>query len=211
MSDATLGTGTLGTGTLGALETLVPRLLTDIDGDNAVEVGGIGFVVTTDDLDTNPSTQIVTLGGQALVVIDWNSGDPIVGVPVDIQIKWGRTDLDLVITDDTGSVTLSNITLLTEAGWEYVEFSGTVPAAGAESGYGLVQADLTYDMVAGDQWLFKSETGLIYDTETLPRLTPPATLTSEYRVWNDTLEAISVKTAYTIAQKPLLSSGGFTA
>lgn len=211
MSDATLGTGTLGTGTLGALETLVPRLLTDIDGDNAVEVGGIGFVVTTDDLDTNPSTQIVTLGGQPLVVIDWNSGDPIVGVPVNIQIKWGRTDLDLVITDDTGSVTLSNITLLAEAGWEYVAFSGTAPGAGTESGYELAQTDFGYNMVAGDQWIFKSETGLSYDTETIPIVTPAATLTSEYRVWDDTLGAISVKTAYTIAQKPLLSSGLFTA
>jgi hypothetical protein len=161
-------------------------------------------------LDESPSTQTVTLDNQALTVTDWNSGNPIVSIPTDIQLKWGRTDLDLVVTDDTGSVTLQNVTLLPETGWEYIDFNGTPPGPETESGYELVQTDYAYDMVLGDQWIFKSETGLSYDSQTLPTLNPPTTVTSQYRFWNNLAGSMSIKTTYTIAQKPLLSNGAFT-
>ena len=192
-------------------ETAASRSIIDIDGDNVVEAGGTGFIISSSDLDINPLTQSATLDGEALIITDWNGGNPIVSVPASIAIKRGRTDLALVVTDDSGSITLVNVTLLSEAGWEYVEFSGTVPGAGTESGYELAQSDFGYNMVAGDQFIFKSEPGLSYDTETIPRVALAATLTSEYRVWDDTLGAMSAKTSYIIAQKPLLSSGGFTA
>ena len=130
---------------------------------------------------------------------------------MDIALKLGRTDLQLAVTDDTGTVTLDNITLGAESGWEYVNFSGTIPGAGTESGYELVQTDFTYNLVSGDQWIFESETGLSYDTETIPTVNPAATITSQYRYWNDSAGTMSAKTAYTIGQKPILTSGSFTA
>ena len=189
----------------------IARSITDIDGDNSVAVGQTSVTITCAGLDSAPTVQTATLDGEALTITDWNSGSPIVTIPVDIALKWGRTDLQLAVTDDTGTVTLNDITLSAEAGWEYVNFSGTAPSAGTESGYELVQADHSYALLAGDQWIFESETGLSYDVDTLPTVNPPATITSEYRYWNDSAATMSAKTAYTIAQKPTLTLGSFTA
>lgn len=188
-----------------------PRTITDIDGDDDVQVGQASVTIACAGLDSAPATQTVTLGGESLTITDWNSGSPIVTIPVDIALKWGRTDLDLVVTDDTGSVTLNNVTLSAETGWEYVNFSGTVPGAGTESGYEVVQTDFTYNLTSSDQWIFESETGLSYDTDTIPTVNPAATITSQYRYWRDDTGAMSAKTAYTIAQKPTLTLGSFTA
>jgi len=194
-----------------ALRPAASRSIIDIDGDNSIEAGGTEFVISSDDIDISPIIQVVQLDGQALTITDWNGGDPIITVPAGIAIKRGRTDLDLVVTDDTGSITLPNVTLLSEAGWDYVEFSGTVPDGSTQPGYIAVQADYAYDMIAGDQWLFKNETGLSFDADTVPTLNPERTITSEYRVWDDTSQTMTVKTSYNIAQVPKLSSGSFTA
>ena len=212
-NDAVFGIVSLGVVPLGVVAPDVSALrsITDIDGDNSVAVGQTSVTITCAGLDSAPTVQTATLDGEALTITDWNSGSPIVTIPVDIALKWGRTDLELVVTDDTGSVTLNNVTLSAEAGWEYVNFSGTAPSAGTESGYELVQADHSYALLAGDQWIFESETGLSYDVDTLPTVNPPATITSEYRYWNDSAGTLSAKTAYTIAQKPTLTLGSFTA
>jgi len=187
------------------------RSITDIDTDNTVLVAQTSVTITAVGLDASPSTQTITLGGQALTVTSWNSGNPIVTIPVNIALKLGRTDLQLSVTDDTGAVTFDNVTLSPEAGWEFVNFSGTAPGAGAESGYETVQTDFTYNLTSADQWIFESETGLSFDADTLPAVIPAATITSQYRYWRNGTGAMSAKTAYTIAQKPLISSGSFTA
>jgi hypothetical protein len=210
--DAVFGIAPLGVVALGVVVSAVsaPRSIADIDGDNSVAVGQTNIVIIATGLDAVPTVQTITLGGEALTILNWNNGNPIVSIPVDIQLKWGRTDLQLAVTDDTGTVTLNNVTLSPEAGWEYVDFNGTPPGPQTESGYELAQTDYGYSMVLGDQWIFKSESGLSYDAQTLPTLNPPATITSEYRVWNDSSASLSVKTTYTIAQKPIVSNGAFS-
>ena len=208
IADATYGNATYGSIAYG--EVSQSRLIIGIDGDSDVRAGQVDIAVVTLGMDASPTVKTASLGGQPLVVVSAGETGWVVSVPAGIALKWGET-YQLVLTDDSGSVLLNNVTLSPEAGWQFINFSGTIPSVSTKSGYEVVKADYAYDMLAGDQWLFKSEIGLSFNVETVAALNPQRTITTEYRVWNDTLATMSAKTSYNVAQKPKLSSGGFNA
>lgn len=152
-------------------------------------------------LDTSPATQTVTVGGEAATVDNWNSGDPIITIPLHIDLEWGVAH-DIVVTDDTGSETLVGEVLAIPAGWEIAIFNGTPPdPATTESFYEYAQTDAdvgNVTMAVDDELAFESATGLSVDVQTIPTVSPPSTVTGAYKIWDDSLGTWSTVSDYTI-------------
>lgn len=165
---------------------LVPTI-NSIDTDNHVLAGQAAAVISAIGIDSSPSTQTITLGGEALTVTDWNSGDPIVTIPLHINLQWGQV-YQLALTDDTGTTTLNGITLTAPAGWTQVVYDGTaLDEAATESFFEHAKTDVdagSFTMVSGDILIFEDATGLTVDTQTLPSVDPAATVTGGYKIWD---------------------------
>ena len=95
--------------------------ISNIDGDNSVEVGQTANIALLDGVQTVPTTDpdswSVTLGGETLTPVDWNSGAPTVTIPSNISLTTNQT-YELVVSYTVGASTytaaLSGITLLPE-------------------------------------------------------------------------------------------------
>ena len=177
------------------------RFITDIDGDDDVQVGQTGVAIDATGLDASPATQTVELGGEALTVTNWNSGAPFVTIPDDIDLAWGQT-YTLSITDDTGTVTLSNVTLSAPAGWDTVKFSSAPNTTDTESFYEEAISDAGlggggFTMAAGDVLAFETATGLTVDSQTIPSISPPATVTGAYKIYDTSAGTWTSESTYT--------------
>lgn len=180
--------------------------ITDIDGDNNVQVGQTGAIITTTGIDAASVTQSVTLGGETLTITNWATDAITVAIPASIGLKWGRTDLQLAVTHDGGTTTLDNVTLSAPAGWETVTFTTAPDEASTESFYEHAKTDATlggggYTMVAGDVLAWTTSTGLTIDGQTIPTVSPAATVTGSYKIWDDTLSTWSSTSTYTITDQ----------
>ena len=177
-----------------------PRSITDIDGDNSVQAGQTGVATTCNSLDTAPTVQTVTLGGEPLTVTDWNSGNPIVNIPTHINLNWGAAHT-LSITDDTGTVTLEGVTLSAPTGWEEITFTTAPNPSTTESFYELSQTDAdvgNFTAATGDILAFESQTGLTVDGQTIPVVDPPATVSGSYKWWDVSLATWTDVGSFTI-------------
>lgn len=179
------------------LESPAGRSITNIDGDNDVQAGQTSVAITGVDFDLPIST--VTLGGETLTV----TGSPTttnidVDVPLHIDLEWGSTTNQLAVTDNTGTLTLDNVTLSTPTGWETVTFNGSAPnPTTTESYYEEAQTDLTFTMAVNDILAWESATGLTVDVQTLPFINPPNTSTGDYKIWDTSLSTWTAVASYT--------------
>ena len=199
-----------------ALRPASTRSITNIDGDDDVRAGQTSITVTTVGMDSSPTVKTATLGGESLTVVSAGETSWVVSVPEAIILKWGEGDYDLVLTDDTGSVTLNNVTLSAATGWEYVNptfASGAPNTSTTESAYELVLNDLVLTMIAGDQFQWETVTGLSFESDqTIASVIPAAAVTaSTYKFWDDSAGTLSAETAFNVYQKPILTAGSFTA
>lgn len=180
------------------------RSITDIDTDNDVEPGQTGVVITTVSLDASPTTQTATLGGETITVTNWTATAVTVDIPADIDLQWGTATNQLALTDDTGTVTLDNVTLSIPTGWETVAYNGTAPDPGTtESFYEYAQTDTGlggggFTMAATDILAFESATGLTVDNQTIPVVDPPSTVTGGYKIWDVSIGTWTDESTYTI-------------
>ena len=173
-----------------------PRSITDIDTDNDVQAGQTAVTITGSSLDTGPVTQTATLGGQALTITNWNSGSPIVDIPLHINLEWGQT-YQLDVTDDTGTVSLTGVTLSPATGWEQVTYDGSTPPVGDVGFVSQALADLGITMAAGDSWMFESATGMTVALDGSVVVDPPVTVTGSYKVWDVSAGGYSALSSYT--------------
>ena len=175
----------------------VPRGITNIDTDNNVQAGQ-SVVINTVVLEL-PIVS-VTLGGEALPITGTPTQSAInVSIPAFIDLEWNTADNDLVVTDQTGALTLSNVTLSAPTGWETVVFDGTIPDLASTSSYyeGAID-DLGYTALTGDILAFTSSTGLTVNESGLyPTIDPPATSTGSYKFWSVGLQGWTSERAYT--------------
>lgn len=190
------------------------RSITNIDGDNNVKAGQTNVTVTTVGMDASPTISTATLGGESLTVVSAGATSWTVSMPLHIDLEWGSTTNDLVLTDDTGSVTLTGVTFLAPDGWETVTFSGTIPnTSDTDSFYEEAIADLSYTMLAGDILAFESSTGLSVDTNTYVVVDPASTVTGGYKIWSDALQSWTSASSYTWTDggdiaKPVITLNG---
>ena len=162
-------------------------------------------------LDTNPTTQIVTLGGEACTITNWNSGSPIYTIPADIDLKWGVATYQLAVTDDTGTVTLNNQTLLDQTGWDSVDYDGPAPGASEEGFVKAALDDLTITMEVGADQVKLTETiNMTVGGDLVITIVPPDTKTGSYAIWDDSAGAWSTVSSFTFAEEPTLTSPGLT-
>ena len=159
--------------------------ITNIDVDNDVRVGQVSVQITGSNFGTVTS---VTLGGESLTLNSNNNTVVNVDIPTDIDLRWGRTDLDLVVINTVGSGTLSNVTLSNQVGWETVSYDGPAPdAPTTESFFEEAQTDseILLTMGLNDLLAWETQTGLEIDAQTIPVVNPPATVSGSYRIWDE--------------------------
>lgn len=159
--------------------------ITNIDGDDDVRAGQVSVQILGNNFGTVSG---VTLGGEALIV-NFNSNTVVnVDIPSDIDLRWGRTDLELVVTNTVGSGSLSNVTLSNQTGWEAVNYDGPAPdAPTTESFFEEAQTDTEILLTMGlnDLLAWETQTGLEVDAQTIPIVNPPATVSGSYRIWDE--------------------------
>lgn len=174
------------------------RGISDIDTDDDVEAGQTSVSITGTDFDASPSTQIATLGGETLTINSWSATVVDVDIPLHIDLKWGSTANTLSLTDDTGTVTLPNVTLSKPALWESVIFNGSIPnPVTTESYYEEAITDLSFTAVVGDILGWETATDLTVDVQTLPTVSPPATKTGDYKFYDISLNTWTSVSTYT--------------
>ncbi|OUR99224.1 hypothetical protein A9Q81_11660 [Gammaproteobacteria bacterium 42_54_T18] len=165
---------------------VVPRI-NNIDTDNNVDVEQAAALIDCSYMDVAPTNQVATLGGEALIIVNWNGGKPIVSIPLDINLRWGGSH-QLSVTDDTGTVTLDNVILTAPADWPQIAFSGDIPEAGTQSLYGQAKTDATignYTMVLGDILVYLGVPDFSYDLQTIPLVDPFTDVSSPYKIWKE--------------------------
>lgn len=166
------------------------RTIADIDGDNNVQAGqtatvtGAGYV---------PPFVSATLGGKPITLAGNETATTCdVTIPTDIALKWGRTDLDLVLTDQTGPLTLSNVTLSPRANWGAIDLA-SLHAVNNEFGnpiksYRTVAlTDLAFTAAVGDQLQYETNAALAVDNEWIPTIDPAQDVTTTYAIYDDSL------------------------
>lgn len=126
------------------------------------------IVLNTTGLDATPTVQTATLGGQALTVNSWSAITVNVTIPTFINLAWGST-YDLVLTDDTGAVTLASQVLANRAGFEVINYDGTADSADyatEESIKELIETDHTDTIVLNDQVYASTLANVTYNSDT---------------------------------------------
>jgi hypothetical protein len=196
-------------------EDVASRAITNIDVDNNVQAGQTNITITTVGLDASPATQTATLGGESLTVNSWSSTAVNVDIPLHIDLEWGSTTNQLALTDDTGTVTLNNVTLSAPTGWETVTYNGSAPnPTTTESFYEYAQTDVevgSFTMATNDILAWETQTGLTVDVQTIPIVDPPATVSGDYKIWDESLSTWTSVSSFTITDGGTFGGGSVPA
>ena len=181
--------------------TPVVPVINSINGGSPIRVGQTGIGVNCDALDVSPAIQVAKLNGKSLIVTDWNSGDPIVDVPADINLIGGRT-YQLSITDDNRTVTLDNVLLNVRAGWNNAVFNGVLSdTVETDSVPEMVLTDAlvnNFDMKVNDVFVYEEGPGLSFNDSLQWKIEPPVTLTRKFKIWDESESTFTVESTFTI-------------
>ena len=123
-----------------------------------------------------------------------------VDIPLHINLKWDTTH-QLAVTHDGGTTTLEGVTLSTPTGWETVAYSGSLPAGDSFASLAATDATLGgggYTMQAGDTLAWETQTGLTVDVNTTPVVSPAATVSGSYKIWNEVGQTWTSASTFTI-------------
>lgn len=168
---------------------VVPKIL-DIDGDNIVLAGQTGVVINGSDLDVNPSTQIILLGGAPLTVTDWSTDDPVVTIPQEISLNWGQS-YTLTVEGDNGVVTFATQVMLNKpALWSIMTFDGSaipVDTVGTETIQEHVPLDATtgnITLALNDIFAFETTAGLTINNDGSVEVSPAGNISIPYKIWD---------------------------
>ena len=179
------------------------RYIEDIDGDNEIRVGQTNIPVNFVGRDLTPTNQEMTLGGVPLTIVQWDADALLVSALEPIDLLWGGL-YTLRGVDDTDPRLLNDVRLLAPVGWDTVVFSGAPDGVETDSFYEFAQSDAGlggagYTMQPGDVLAYQTASGLTVDSETVPSVVPPATVTAAYKIFDSTNGVWSQESSYTIA------------
>lgn len=205
-TDGKGGDQPIGTFTLTTTE-IVPAL-NSIDVDNVVQAGQTGVAIATAGLPTvQPAGLVLQLNGKALTLETWNSGQPRVTVGDHIDIRWGRTDLQLSMNYTglvDGPITLDNVTLQGLPNWIEATFNGVVPdVVGTESFQEHAQYDPevgNYEMLINDVVLLEQIGDVVVDEQTIITKSS-GTATGSFKIWRDAIGSHTGVSTYTITDE----------
>lgn len=194
--------GNGGTNTDGILSievtTAVPSI-TDIDTDNDIYPGQTAVNITTSNFGSSPAVTSATLGGEALTITSWNSGQPIVDVPANINLEYEQ-NYDLVLTGDADTATLVGVTLSIIPGYTQIVFNGDLPPIGTTRSYGGLSASDSetgnFAPAVDDILIYQDATGLSVDAQLLPTVSPAATVAGVYYFRDDSLQVYTPVSSY---------------
>jgi hypothetical protein len=181
-----------------------PRSITNTDGDNIVEAGQAGVIISGNGFGVVSS---VTLGGETCVVNSNTATQIDIDIPLHINAPYD-TNLDLVVTDETGSLTLPNVQVTANANWTVVEITALPDEAATESviEYAKTDTDLgNFVAEVGDSFAYENQAGLTIDSLGVPTIEPPATVSTTLKFF----DASAVQ--WTNVTTVNLTDGGFTA
>jgi len=134
------------------------------------------------------------ISGEDLTVTDWNGGDPIVTIPLHIALEWEQ-DYTVEVTDDSGAVTLPNITLSTPTDWEWITYDGLAHV----DDVGFVAqalADLSITMVAGDIFAIEKSANMTVNDSGSVTIDPASTVLGAYKIWDVSASAFTSVGSY---------------
>lgn len=191
----------------------------DINGTNAVAAGAIGVAINAAGLLAVSTVKTVVLtdgtNNEALTVTNWNAGQPIVDVPLAIDLKWGNAALTLEVTDDNGTATLSPVLLQAASGWGSVELTSVPTPGTTESFAEITVADLGITAAAPDVLAFELDIALSVDGQWIPTVNPAQDLSGSYKVWDDSAHGYTATATYNIIENitnpPVVSTTGLSA
>ena len=170
--------------------------------------GNTGVTVECTGLDASPTTQTVTVTdgthSDTCTITNWNSGDPIIDIDCDLP----PGTYDIQVTDDTGTVTLDDQTLLIETGFEEVVYNGVAPPANEESLSAGTLEDFPAvpEFVAGDSWGVESHANITWQTDGQADISPAGEHTLDYWFWDDSTGVMYSGETITFGEQPALSS-----
>lgn len=191
-----------------------PGVITSIGGDDSVYPGETGVAIVASGFDASPTTQIVTLSDgintENLTITNWNSGQPIVTAPLDIDLLWGSTALELKITDDQGTAIFgSSVTLAVLAGWGIINFAGSIPDPNTTESFSeMALSDFGLTVAAGDKITLTTDFALSVDSQWIPTVNPSQTIVGNYKVWDDSDNTYTTIAEYTIQEGEEVSVSG---
>lgn len=190
--------------TFALVVTAIVPVLNNIDTDNDVFAGQTSVPVSTLGLPTIQPTGItLTLGGQAIILNNWNSGQFTVNIPLEINILGGTTTNQLLLNYTGlagGAITIDNVTLSQNASRTQIALAVIPDEALTESYYEYAKTDTevgSFTMVVGDVLVFENATGLTVDDRTLPSIDPPMTVTGGYKIWDTSAGTFTPLSTYT--------------
>ncbi|MEW8064178.1 MAG: hypothetical protein AB2797_13765, partial [Candidatus Thiodiazotropha sp.] len=172
--------------------------------------GNTGVTVNCTGLDTNPTTQTVTVTdgthSDTCTITNWNSGDPIINI--DCALPPGSYDIQ--VTDDTGTVTLSGQTLLIETGYEEITYNGSTPPANEESLEAGTIGDYGFTPVANDKWGVTSHANVTWYADGQADINPAGTHTLPYWAWDESTGTMHTGQSIIIGEVPVLTNPALT-
>lgn len=175
--------------------------ITNIDGDNNVQAGQT-CTITGTNFGSNGNVTAGTLGGESITINSNTDTTVSVTIPAAIALKWGTTTSTLSLTVGASNPTLSNVTLSPESGWEIVTFNGTTPDAGSTESFAEYAASDTtvgsYTLLVNDVLAWETQSGLSVDVQTIPTVSPAATVTGAYKIWKDATSTWTAESTFTI-------------
>lgn len=162
---------------------LAARRIDDIDTNNIVETGQSSAIIAGAGLGTVSS---VTLGGEACTL----NGNTDIAIDIDIPLHINvphDSNLDLIVTDETGSLTLSNVQVTANSSWAVVEITAIPDEAETDSviEFAKSDADLSnFVAEVGDSFAYENQAGLTIDSLGVPIIEPPTTVNTSLKFFD---------------------------
>jgi hypothetical protein len=121
-----------------------------------------------------------------------------INVPLHADIKWGSSNNQLSIEDDTGIVLLENVTFSASPDATSIVQTGIPdPAKASYHEYAKTDAEIgNFTSAISDTLIFENQSGLSVDGETVPTIDPAADKSGWYKFWDESLGAHTPVSSY---------------
>ncbi|MCG7904618.1 MAG: cadherin repeat domain-containing protein [Candidatus Thiodiazotropha weberae] len=179
------------------------------DSIDTFQRGATGSIISCTGLDAAPTTQTVTVTdgthSDTCSINTWSA--TAINIDVDCVLPPGTYDIQ--VTDDTGTVTLADQTLLIESNRDHVVYDGTPTPAGQESLGNEWFADHGVTAVTDDQYGIVQHAAVTWNSAGQAVIDPLQTVSVAYWAWDDSTGTMYTGTL-TIAEEATLTNQTLT-
>lgn len=162
----------------GAVGKPAPRAVISVDTDNSVYAGQPNVSVNSDSVVANSTLRRVLVGGEEFAIEDWNSGKPIISIPLHSSLEMGVTHTVQVV-DDIGSITAANgLFIDINPNWEAVTL-GEIPESDEDSFY----HEAGYTPSIGDILYKTANSGVTIDNAWRISAPSGSNISGDFKIW----------------------------